>query len=130
MKLCIVSNKDQDFAVRIEERFNIPRFQIHENEIQTINRIIKTNKEWIVETSFIDELPVIANQATIIVLVKEVNAKKKILLSIKEGFYLYQLSSEEKKFVNKYRGKVIILKNKKEIKKFLVALENDEKYWY
>lgn len=130
MKLCVISNKTHSFVSKIEEKFHIPRFQIHEHEIQRINQIMKVEKEWIIETTFIEELSIIANQATLIVLVKDVEATKKILLSIKECFNLYQLSSQEKEFIHKYRGKIVLLKNKKEIKKFLIALEKDEKYWY
>ena len=130
MRLCVVSKKRQAFVDQIEERFQLPRFQIHDNEIDQINKIIKAEKEWIIETNFIEDLPVIANQATLIVLVKEIESTRKILLSVRDGFLLYQLSQDEKEFINKYRGKVVLLKNKSEIKKFLTALEKDEKYWY
>ena len=130
MKLCVISNHPQEFVDRIEKRFSIPRFRIHENGIDVINQIIKKEKEWIIETTFIQDLPVIANQATIIVLVKEKTPMSGILLCLREGLPLLSLSSEEKEFVNKYRGKVVILKNKMEINKFLIALEKDQKYWY
>ena len=82
-----------------------------------------------IETTFIPELSVIASQASYIILVKEEKMTHKILLSVREGFRDFNLSSQEKEFINKYRGKIILLKNKKEIKKFLEALEKDHKYY-
>ena len=128
MKVWIISKEKNVLATHIEEHFEIPRYELKENS-KELPKIIRENKEWIIETSFINNLSILANQATIIFLIKE-SETKGLLKSIREATLLNELSKEEKDFIKKYRSKIILLKNKKEINKCIEALDKDENYWY
>lgn len=128
MKLLMISNKKNSLSKQIEEHFEMKRFEV-QDDINEINKIIKENKEWIIETPLINNLPIIASQANYIILIKE-EKNKRFLRSLKEGMEFNKLSKEEKDLLKKYPSKIIILKNKKEIEKCLEAMKKDEKYWY
>ena len=70
MKVWIISKEKNVLATHIEEHFEIPRFELNKNS-KELPKIIRENKEWIIETSFINNLSILANQATIIFLIKE-----------------------------------------------------------
>ena len=127
MKIWIISKEHNRLSTHIEEHFEIPRFELKDNK--EIHEIIKENKEWLIETSKIENLSIIATQATKIIIIKEDN-RKSLLKSLREATLINRLSNEEKEFIRKYRNKIILLKNKEEVKKCIEALDNDDSYWY
>ena len=127
MKIWIISNQKNDLSNQLEKHFNISKYEIKEEK--EITKDILWEKDWIIETDFLPHLPILTKQATTIIYIKKYQ-KMKLRNIHKEKSTTYELEDKEKEFIEKYKNKIILLKNKKEIKKCLEAIKKDNKYWY
>ena len=145
-KECSIPSFELDKIVHDDEK-KIKREEQEQRKI--INKIIRENKEWIIEGMPRTHLEVLSSAATTI-LYLDISKKKlrknlflrhlKIKLGLlKVGYkadkklykmmleYIEKENYEDRKFVmTKYPSKIIILKNKKEIKKFYDAMREGE----
>ena len=118
MKFLIIndqSNKN-NLSKSLEEYYEIKRYDLNEllnnnteDNIKTINKINKENKEYIIESDINNNLNIIYNLVN------------KIIITIKDN-------NKYKEIINKYPKKVIILKNNKEIKKYLKSVYNNKEW--
>lgn len=104
MKIYVIGENKKETEELVENLstiYNIPKFEVE--NIDEINKIIRTNREWIITSSFNDNSNVIANASTTVI-------------------YLNFNKENNNEFIRKYKSKIIILKSKKEIKKLFKAI--------
>lgn len=118
MKIYIIGNNSKDnnnLSDWLSKIYDLKNFNIDdlndEKKLQTINKIIKENKEWVIDTKPDPISNIIAANATTIIYL---NIQKKKFLQKDEN--LISDSKETVEFLKKHSSKIIILKNKKEIK--------------
>lgn len=111
MKIYIVGNNIKNnnvLAEKLKEIYNINKFQI--DSIDELNKIIRENKEWIILSIYNNMSNIISSQATSIIYIDFDKKNKK------------KQSNDMNEFIKKYSNKILILKNKKEVKKLYAAI--------
>ena len=127
MKYFIIGNKysgTKDLALELSNYYGIDVFQIKStNNIDEINMIVRENKEWIIEGSIIDNVDVLCNLSENIIFLDYSNNglfKK----NIDNNFD----SSSVLKLLQKHIRKGIIIRNKKQLKKYLKMVYESDRY--
>lgn len=117
MKIYIIGNNKKDnsyLSSKLSEIYNINKFNTSALSLEEINKIIRENKEWILESEYNDNSNVIASVATTVIYLninKTSFVKKRVLDN-----------NDIKELIRKYPSKVLIIKSNKEISKFIAAI--------
>lgn len=127
MKYFIVGNKysgTRDLALELSNYYGIDVFSINSiNNIDEINKIVRENKEWIIEGSIIDNVDVLCNLSENIIFLDYSN----------DGLFKKNIdndfdSNEVLKLLQKHIRKGIIIRNKKQLKKYLKMVYESDRY--
>lgn len=127
MKYFIIGNKYSgtfDLAKELSEYYGIEIFHINSTDnLDEINRIVRENKEWIIEGCIFDNVDVLCNLSETIIFLDYSNDKlfKK---NIDNDFK----SDDVLKLLQKHIRKGIIIRNKKQLKKYLKMVYESDRY--
>ena len=127
MKYFIIGNVNSGtnlLANELSEYYGIEIFSIKPtNNIDEINKIVRENKEWIVEGCIIDNIDVLCNLAETIIFLdySRVGLFKKKAISNFD-------SAEVLDLLKKHIRKGIIIRNKKQLKKYLKMVYESDRY--
>ena len=127
MKYFIIGNVNSGtnlLANELSEYYGIEIFSIKPtNNIDEINKIVRENKEWIVEGCIIDNIDVLCNLAETIIFFyfSRVGLFKKKAISNFD-------SAEVLDLLKKHIRKGIIIRNKKQLKKYLKMVYESDRY--
>ena len=114
MKFFVVgdNNKAVDkLSMELSNYYKIDCFNIIDNNIDDINKIVRENKEWIIWSLSISNIDVICNLAETII----------FLNFSKESIF-------KNDFLQKHIRKGIIIKNKRQLKKYLKSVYESDRY--
>lgn len=127
MKYFIIGNVNSGtnlLANELSEYYGIEIFSIKPtNNIDEINKIVRENKEWIVEGCIIDNIDVLCNLAETIIFLdySRVGLFKEKAISNFD-------SAEVLDLLKKHIRKGIIIRNKKQLKKYLKMVYESDRY--
>ena len=127
MKYFIVGDKysgTDKLSLELSNYYGLEIFKISRtNNIDEINKVVRENKEWIIEGSIIDNVDVLCNLAEIVIFLDYSNTglfKKKIDGDFDKDSVL--------KLLQKHIRKGIIIRNKKQLKKYLKMVYESDRY--
>lgn len=127
MKYFIIGNKYSgtlELAKELSEYYGINVFHINSTDnLDEINKIARENKEWIIEGSIKDNVDVLCNLCETIIFLDYSNDrlfKKNIDKDFK--------SDEVLKLLQKHIRKGIIIRNRKQLKKYLKMVYESDRY--
>lgn len=118
MKIYIIGNNQSNnnvLSAKLSELLDLKKFSF-DIENNHINKIIKENREWIIESNYNEYSNVIAANSTTIIYL---NVYKKSLFKNNINLNKKDIINE---FVMKYSSKILILKGEKDIKKLIDAI--------
>ena len=127
MKYFIVGNKYSgvhELALELSNYYRLEIFNVNStNNINEINKIVRENKEWIIEGTIIDNVDVLCNLSEIIIFLDYSN----------DGFFKKKIddefnSNEVLKLLQKHIRKGIIIRNKRQLKKYLKMVYESDRY--
>lgn len=127
MKYFIIGNKysgTEKLANELSEYYGIDIFHINSTDnLDEINKIVREYKEWIIEGCIFDNVDVLCNLSETIIFLDYSNSKlfKK---NIDNDFK----SSEVLKLLQKNIRKGIIIRNKRQLKKYLKMVYESDRY--
>lgn len=127
MKYFIVGNKYSDtnkLALELSNYYRLEVFHISDtNNIDEINKISRENKEWIIEGAIKDNVDVLCNLSETVIFLDYSNNglfKKNVDIDFDSDGVL--------KLLNKHIRKGIIIRNKKQLKKYLKMVYESDRY--
>ncbi len=107
---------------------NTGKKRMIEEQVQLLNKINLENKEWIIEGDIIEDLDFLFNLGSEIIFGDydyfQKSYWKRLFCWKKEGYIRKKFAEK----MGKYSSRLIILRNKKEVKKLLKAYEESYKY--
>ncbi len=117
MKYLIIGNKDTNkLALELSDYYGIEIFNVSSSDnINEINKIVRENKEWIIEGEFIDNLDVLCNLCETVIYLDY--SKKKD-----------NDNTDLIKLLQKHIRKGIIIRSKREYKKYLKSVYESDRY--
>ena len=119
-----VNSGTNKLALELSEYYGIDIFHIDSNNnIDEINKIVRENKEWIIEGCIFDNVDVLCNLAETIIFLDYSNDglfKKKTVSDFN--------SSDVLKLLQKHIRKGIIIRNKRQLKKYLKMVYESDRY--
>ena len=127
MKYFIVGNKyssTNKLALELSNYYGLEVFHINDtNNIDEINKVSRENKEWIIEGSIKDNVDVLCNLSETIIFLDYSN-KTLFKKNIDSDFD----SDGVLKLLNKHIRKGIIIRNNKQLKKYLKMVYESDRY--
>ena len=127
MKYFIVGNKysgTRELALELSNYYRLEVFHINDTDnIDEINKIVRENKEWIIEGTIKDNVDVLCNLSETVIFLDYSNNglfKKNVDNDFDSDGVL--------KLLNKHIRKGIIIRNKKQLKKYLKMVYESDRY--
>ena len=111
-------------AKELSDYYGIEIFDIKStNNLDEINKIVRENKEWIIEVCIIDNIDVLCNLAETVIFLdysRDGLFKKKVISNFD--------SVEVLDLLKKHIRKGIIIRNRKQLKKYLKMVYESDRY--